>query len=357
MSNYPFRIFISYSHEDHHFAQVISEILSELGYLPIWDPNIRPGTPFSNSIKSFIHHAHIFMPLITESSSKRPWVHQETGYAMALGIPILPVALDEVPGQMIAELQSIIVKADLSNLKEEISVQNLEQLVSGSQKQELSNFEISDWAENRTDLLAKNSKRVIELGAYGRVRQRASLSSFSIADKDISNPIWDQREGSVKRSPFYRSLLREERRALEAHASLAGCDLIIDPEFCLERNGEVATQSRLRILLQFLESPAADKTQVALSTQARNGNLTLVGDWFSAESVSPRPGEGHRQTIFNWHAPSVLRTLNSFDETFNECLNENHVAPERSRQNAVERVTAILAKGESINQSRGPAGT
>lgn len=342
MSSYPFRIFISYSHEDLHFAQATSQMLSELGYVPIWDPNIRPGTPFSDSIKTFIHHAHIFMPLITESSSKRPWVHQETGYAMALGIPILPVALDEVPGQMIAELQSIIVKADLSNLKEEISKQNLEQLVSGSHKQEFSNFEISDWAENRTDLLVKNAKRVIELGAYGRVRQRASLSSFSIPDKDISNPIWDQREGSVKRSPFHRSLLREERRVLEAHASAAGCDLIIDPEFCLERNGEEATRSRLRILLQFLESPAAEKTRAALSAQARNGNLTIVGDWFSAESVSPRPGEGHRQTVFNWHAPSVLRTLKSFDEAFTESLAENNLAPECSRQYAVERIKEIL---------------
>jgi len=345
MSRYPYRIFISYSHEDLRLAQVISETLSELGYIPQWDPHIRPGTPFSESIKNLIHHAHIFMPLITVSSSKRPWVHQETGYAMALGIPILPVAVGKVPGQMIAELQSIIVKADFTNFKEEISIQNLDQLVLGRHKQEFCNFEISDWAENRTDFLVKNAEKVIELGAYGRVRQRASLSSFSIPDKDIANPIWSQREGTILRSPYYRALLRKERCALEAHTLEEGCDLIIDPEFCLERNGKEATQCRLRILLQFLESPAGNKTRVALSPQARSGNLTIVGDWFSAESVSPRPGEGHRQTVFNWHAPSVLHTLRAFDEVFEECLNESKMPPQLSRQNAINRIKEILANG------------
>ncbi len=140
--------------------------------------------------------------------------------------------------------------------------------------------------------------------SYGRIRQRASLSSFSIPDQETSHPVWDQREGNVPRSPFYRNLLRDERRALETHARQAGCDLIIDPEFCLERNGKTATLTRLRILAQFLEDMPDDRVQVVLSRQARSGNLTIVGDWFSAESVSPRPGEGHRQTVLTCMLPA-----------------------------------------------------
>ena len=347
MSRYPYRIFISYSHEDLCLARVTDTILLELGYTPLWDPHIRPGTPFSDAIKDFIAHAHIFMPLITDSSSKRPWVHQETGYAMALGIPILPVAVGEIPGQMIAELQSINVKEDFSNFKEEISKQNLEQLVSGSHNQAFSNFIISDFAEKRTDLLVKNAQLVIDLGARGRVRQRALLSSFSIPDRDIENPIWNQCEGELKRNQYYRSLLRGERRVLEVHASEAGCDLLIDPEFCLERNEneKEATQNRLRILLQFLESPAGENTRVVLSPQARKGNLTIVGDWFSAESVSRKRGESNRQTVFNWHAPSVLYTLRKFDEEYMECLNESKIPPELSQQYAVNRIKEILTSG------------
>jgi hypothetical protein len=343
MPRYPLRIFISYSHEDLAQAQTASRALTDLGYIPLWDEHIRPGTSFSDAIKGFIHNAHIFMPLITASSSTRPWVHQETGYAMALGIPILPVAVDDLPGEMAAELHSVIVRPDFADFSQQIAALDLEQLVLGGEKEVFSNFELSDWAENRTDLLVKNANRVIELGYHGRVRQRASLSSFSIPDKDITQSIWNQREGGVPRSPYYRDLLRRERRALEAHARAAGCDLIIDPEFCLERNGSEATQARLRILMQFLESPTGADARVALSSQARSGNLTLIGDWFSAESVSPRAGEGHRQTVFSWHAPSVLRTLRQFDEEFNDVLGEAGLQPADSRAAAVERIKEILA--------------
>ena len=343
MSRYPFRIFISYSHEDLLLPQIASQALSDLGYIPLWDKNIRPGTSFSEAIKGFIHNAHIFMPLITASSSKRPWVHQETGYAMALGIPILPVAVGDLPGEMAAELHSIVVKPDFLDFAEKIAALDLEQLVLGNQKEAYSNFELSDWAENRTGLLVKNANRVIGLGFHGRVRQLASLSSFSIPDKDITHPIWEQREGNVPRSPYHRDLLRQERRALEAHAQAAGCDLVIDPEFCLERNGTEATQTRLRLLLQFLESPAGEQARVAISPRARSGNLTIVGDWFSAESVSPRAGEGHRQTVFSWHAPGVLRALRRFDEGFNEILSEAGLQAGDSRAFAVRRIREILA--------------
>jgi len=353
MPGHPFRIFISYSHEDKQLALIASEALSNLGYHPLWDSHIHPGTAFSDAIKGLIHHAHIFMPLITESAAQRPWVHQETGYAMALSIPILPVAVHEVPGQMTAELLALVVKKDFSDFKEKISALDLEQLVLGNLKPAFSNIEVSDWAENRTEMLVNHANRVLELKAHGRVRQKAALSSFSIPDKDPKQPIWDARDGDVQRSPYHRSLLRSERRALEIHAREAGCDLIIDPDFCLERNGLAATHARLRILMQFLESMPdeveqapkgqAPKVRVALSPQARSGNLTIIGDWFSAESVSPRPGEGHRQTVFNWHAPSVLRVLRQFDEEFSDLLSESGVKPENSRQYAIDRIRQILA--------------
>jgi hypothetical protein len=344
MPAHPFRIFLSYSHEDQDLAQTASQVLSQAGYTPVWDRHIRPGTAFTDAIKSFIHHAHIFMPLITASSSQRPWVHQETGYAMALNIPILPVAVDNAPGQMAAELQAVVVKKDLSDFAEKVAGLDLEQVVLGQQGQAFSNIEISDWAEARTEMLVKNAQRVMEFGSYGRVRQRASLSSFSIPDKDAAHPIFAQREGNVPRSAYYHNLQRQERRALEIHARAAGCDLIVDPELCLERNGTAATQTRLRILLQFLEGMPDEKLRIALSPQAREGNLTIVGDWFSAESVSPRPGEGHRQTIFTWHAPSVLKTMRRFDEEFEEIYNESSLQPDASRRAAIARIQEILER-------------
>ena len=202
-----------------------------------------------------------FMPLITDNSSKRPWVHQETGYAMALNIPVLPVAINSVPGEIVSQLQAIVVKNDFSDFAENILQVDLEQLVQTPSRNLFSSIEISDWAERRTELLAKNDQLVMDLGAFGKVRQRASLSS-------PGNPIWKARYGDVHHSPYNPSSRREERKMLERHACQMGCDLIIDPDFCLVRNGILTTRTRLQILMDFLISMPDEKIRIVLSSQA-----------------------------------------------------------------------------------------
>jgi hypothetical protein len=339
--SYPFRVFISYSHEDADLAKVAADALSKAGLIPLWDRHIQPGAPFTEAIKGFIHHAHIFMPIITERASHKPWVHQETGYAMALNIPILPVAAGVLPGEMAAQLQALPVRADLSDLGEKLGEARLEGLVSQFGPNIFRQVEVTSYAENRTEALARSAQRVIDMGSFGRVRQRAALSSFSIPDAPPDDPIWVEREGNVLRSEFYHSLQQAERHTLERHAREGGCDLIVDPDFCLERNGIEATRSRLKILLKFLENMPDERVRIVMSPRARRANLTIVGDWFSAESMSPRPGEGHRQTVFNWHAPTVLATLRRFDEELAALCAESPDGA--SRQAAIARIRARLA--------------
>jgi len=75
-----YRVFISYSHEDLDVAERIVRVLEENGLVPMWDKEFLWGHGFPEQIKNFIAHAHVFTPLITESSSQRGWVHQEIGY-------------------------------------------------------------------------------------------------------------------------------------------------------------------------------------------------------------------------------------------------------------------------------------
>jgi hypothetical protein len=82
--------------------------------------------------------------------------------------------------------------------------------------------------------------------------------------------------------------------------------------------------------------------RVVMTPRAREANLTLIGDWFSAESMTPKPGEGHRQTVFTWHAPSVLQTLRAFDEEFEELCAESRQGADR--QAAIDRIGAILTR-------------
>ena len=102
-----YRVFISYSHQDAELVDRISSILEENGLQPMLDSDFASGQGFTNQIKNFIAHSHVFMPVITKDSSNRGWVHQEIGYAMALNVPVLPVCRGEMPGQMISHLQAI----------------------------------------------------------------------------------------------------------------------------------------------------------------------------------------------------------------------------------------------------------
>lgn len=76
-------------------------------------------------------------------------------------------------------------------------------------------------------------------------------------------------------------------------------------------------------------------------------SITIVGDWFSAESVSAKIGEGYRQTIFTRHAPSMITKIADFDSEFNEHLETLNWKAETSRLSAIEAIEKIVAELKS----------
>lgn len=341
---HPFRVFVSYSHEDRGLAEQAVKVLRQIGLEPIWDKDIRPGAPFSDAIRGLISHAHIFMPIITKNSQERPWVHQETGYAMAINIPVLPIAVSTLPQEMTAQLQAVTVMEDFSDLFERLQEVNIEQVVIPPPARPGSIVEVADWPETRTELIAQYANRVVELGAYGYLRHRGALSSFCLPDKDMNDEVWERREGNRLRSHYYHLLQREERRALELHARARGCSLIIDPSihFDITKLGPLAIKTRLETLLEFLRSMPDDRVQVVISPRARGANILIVGDWFVAESMVPRPGEGYRQTVFSWHAPTVLRQARKFDQEFEELYRASGLEEDASREHAISEIEKII---------------
>jgi hypothetical protein len=204
---------------------------------------------------------------------------------------------------------------------------------------------VTAWAEERTRLLGEYAAWVSNLRYYGRLRQRAALSSFSIPDADVQDEIWKLRDGNIVYGQYYHSLQRIERQALQVHAEKSGCDLLIDPDFCLERHGVKATRARLEILLEFLKDKEhIQDIRVVISEKAHQANLTFVGDWFSAESFSPKVGESHSRTIFCRHAPTVLTQLHTFDDQFNHLLQKQSCSPDSSRDWAIGYISEIVQK-------------
>ena len=98
------RLFISYSREDLDVVSKIVSVLKNGSLEPIWDQDFACGPAFLDEVKLSISHCHVFVPILTERSAERGWVHEEIGYASALNIPVLPLAYGKTPGQMIQGL-------------------------------------------------------------------------------------------------------------------------------------------------------------------------------------------------------------------------------------------------------------
>ncbi len=342
-----YRVFISYSHEDYELVEKLVSILEENGLTPMWDRDFAWGHGFPEQIKNFIAHAHVFVPVITEASSKRGWVHQEIGYAMALNVPILPVTLDRVPGEMLQQLLAVSWSDDLEILKPKLSFRTFANLVRHAQGNSRPLFECAELQEDRTMMMVEYATKVLELGYHGHVRQKGALSSFHIPDKPVSNPVWYQRYGSIEPSLFRCKLLRDERRLLGEHARESGCSLIVNPYLSYEKYGSQARMVRLRTLLEFLESMPDDMVRVAMSKRTPEGqSVTVVGDWFAAESVSASIGKGYRQTIFTRHAPTVQSMLELFDQELEDLIHEQEHMTGSSRDAAVATLRRMLVELE-----------
>jgi len=322
---YPYRVFISYAHEDQPVVEKIAKILECIKLKPIWDRDIHPGAPFTDAIKEMIARSHIFVPIITEHSQTRPWVHQETGYAQALNLPILPVAViyasdstqsKKVPSEMIAQLQAITVQSnDLDKLADYLLDLNLEELVNPLPRRPDAIVQIADWPETRTELMIRHINWVTAVGGYQPVRMLGAFTSFAIPDKDVSDSIWDERDS---RSLYHRTLLREERRLLERHVRACDCKMVLEPfSTPLSQEGKHPRAARYTILRDFFASLPHEKLKIIVSPKARSGNTIILGDYFVAESISPRPG-GYLQTVFNSHPPTVIERIRRFDQVFDE---------------------------------------
>lgn len=342
MSKY--RVFISYSHQDLDLVLRIVQILEDNDLTPMWDRDFAYGQGFHKQIKNFIAHAHIFLPIITETSDQRKWVHQEIGYAMALNVPVLPVAVGKLPGEMLREIHAIQAGADLSALKQPLSRAAIHNLVRSRAETGCALYQCAEFAEDRASTMVKYCDDVSALGFRDVVRQKGALSSFHIPDKTITHPVWQARYGPVNRGHGHTQLQRKERIALEDHARTAGCKLIINPYIVYVQYGDAARRVRLECLLEFLASMPDDKCQVAIHEQMEHAeSVTILGDWFAAESVSAQIGQGYRQTIFTRHAPSMMSKIDAFDQEFRERLAAHGWVAETSRTAAISTIQEVIA--------------
>jgi hypothetical protein len=347
----PFRIFISYARWDRQFAERLVRIVKRNGLLPLWDGILRPARPFSEEIKYLIACSHVFVPLLTPASVERGWVHEEIGYAVAHGLPVLPIARGELPPAMLEGLQPLSWTKDERELKRVLSAGAIQKLLTDLPVGARPVYECAETNEERLRMLTEYARHVERAGFYGIIRQRGALSSFHIPDKPPGHRLFLDRYGrrADHASEERNKLLRAERRAMESHARKRGCRLLLNPYLEFEEYGEAARASRLGVLLEFLKGIRVDNdldyVDVALSPDLLGGeNFMAVGDWFVAESLSRYTLKGFRNTVFTRHAATVREKVQQFDDDFLERLESQRLAPGESLKPAIDELERILSK-------------
>jgi hypothetical protein len=113
--------------------------------------------------------------------------------------------------------------------------------------------------------------------------------------------------------------------------------------------GPAVKSLRLRALIEFLDSMPDDKVKVVFHRAVSPHSLTIVGDWFMAESVSADIKKGYRQTIFTRHAPSIRDRIAAFDQEFEELCNEPGNEACATRAGVIQALEAVLAKEQGAS--------
>lgn len=346
------RVFISYSHQDFKLVERLVSILEQEGIMVLWTQKLAGGTGYTEKLKIFIEHAHIFMPVITKSSSARGWVHQEIGYAIALHVPVFPVTIGKlIPVGMLEFIHAIHLSDDDQILKEQIGYNTLSALL----KEEVlpAFYQRAAKVEDRAALMKSYADKVNSLKKYGVVRQKGGLSSFHIPNKRIEHQDWIERYIPHSRGLNHKELQLGERKALQQHADKEGCKLIIKPQYAIEGKSFVAARTRIKAMIDFLDTMPDDKVVIAIQTQKTSiESLTMVGDWFLAESVSFKDGDGFTNTFFTRNASEIATRILLFDEELDELLKQLGWAAENSRVKTIERLKLIDCSLEDLEKTR-----
>jgi hypothetical protein len=163
----PYRVFISYSHEDTALVRAIVRVLEETGLVPLWDEDLAFGRGFDAQIKTLIAYAHVFLPLITASSIARGWVHQEIGYATALRVPVLPVCKGQLPGEMLQMLHAVRLGDDPATFGSKLPRAVFDDLITHAAGESRPLYECAMLPEERAVLLAEYADQVREITVAG----------------------------------------------------------------------------------------------------------------------------------------------------------------------------------------------
>jgi hypothetical protein len=287
------------------------------------------------------------MPVLTKSSSSRGWVHQEIGYAIGLHIPVFPVTTEKIqPDQMLKQFQATKLSTDPIKLRKQLDIKEFRDLIEIKQKS--AKYERAARVGERARMLASYSQKICFMKEFGLIRQKGGLSSFHIPEEWIGHQDWTDRYYPDSKSDDHKELQREERLALQKHAEQVGCRLIINPVYAINGRDNLAAITRINTLIRFLNSKSDSMKVIAIqNTETNIESLTMVGDWFLAESVSFKKRDGFTSTYFTRNATEINKRIKDFDDELSALLKMRGWTAENSKEKSIELLTQIVTMLES----------
>jgi len=86
-------IFISHSHEDSDFAEILHERLKEAGFSVWRDTGIRGGEDWRREIDQAIKEAFALIVMMTSEAKASEYVTYEWAFAEGAGVKVIPILL------------------------------------------------------------------------------------------------------------------------------------------------------------------------------------------------------------------------------------------------------------------------
>jgi hypothetical protein len=343
-----YRIFISYSSKDKDQKDILTKVLENNGLCPVSNSEFSLGHGFLDQIKKFIAHSYVFMPVISKSSNKSGWVHEEIGLAIAHNIPVLPIVIEQksLPTDMIQEFQAIfsdlkatndeLLNKEIYKLTNRLTWQEIDKLIKMSERgPRRPIYECAYLHLERTIMLVEYASDIANFFSEQPklFRQSGGLSSFHIPDSSPDSEEFKLRYlGSNERVDTLNQNLREERIIFEEFAREWGFRIIINLDLRFEESKEnalIIRKSRLNTLQKFFrglpQSPEKSgcRFEVIIDENLnKHRNIIIVGDLFMAESLAGYQGQGLKQTMYTRHAATIKKQIELFDTRFDELKNK-----------------------------------
>lgn len=92
-------IYVGFSYRDEQQAQAIIQGLQQRGYRVFFDQGIQAGSDWSCPVIRHLNNCTVFLPVLTRNFMRSQNCVQELHYALAQGLPILPIYLEDLTSE------------------------------------------------------------------------------------------------------------------------------------------------------------------------------------------------------------------------------------------------------------------